>query len=152
MLIFLNLPNEICREIGGYLDYESRMNFNRNVELDDRFVKKLKSDEHNLRVKVQLLMSKLRRHDAVDGIQNSARSMVSIFAYLINTKDTALLDDKRFSMVLLAKARYYSLEENIVSNNGARPPRQLVKRLVRLSKKLVLKVENGFTSNTKKIE
>jgi hypothetical protein len=150
--MFLTLPNEICREIGGYLDYESRMNYNRNVELDDRFVKKLKSDEHNLQVKVNLLKSKLNRHDAMVGIQNTARSMVSIFAYLVKTKDNVLFNDKRFTTVVLARARYHSLEENIFGNDGTRPPRQLVKRLIRLAKKLVLKVENGFTSNTKKIE
>ena len=143
--MFLKFPHEICREIGSFLDYDSRMNLNRVVELNDRYVKRLKSDEHNLAVKVALVSSKLQRHFNTRGMRNTIMSMCSVFAYLIKTKDTALFNQKDITQALLSRAKYYSVKENIVNRAGERPSSSLARRLMRLSKKLVSKVENGFT-------
>lgn len=145
MAMFRMLPHEICREIGSYLDYESRMNFNRNVELDDRYVKRLESDKHNEAVKSRLLSSKLRRHARVQGSPDSAMSVIGIFRYLINTKDTVLFSKKNMIQAMLERATHFSKLENTVDAYGNRLRPRLARCLVRVSKKLVSKIENGFT-------
>jgi len=145
MAMFLKFPHEICREIGSFLDYESRMNFNRVVELNDRYVKRLNSDKHNLIVKVALLSAKLSRHDNIQGIRNATMSICSVFAYLINTKDKVLFNQKSLINAMIERATYYSVKENIINRAGERPSSKVARRLVRLSKKLISKVKNGFT-------
>ena len=145
MAMFLKLPHEICREIGSYLDYESRMNFNRNVDLDDRYVKRLNSDKHNRKVKIQLLLSKLKRHAYVRDSRDSARSAISIFRYLINTKDRVLFIEKKMIDAIVERATHYSKRENAVDTSGVRLQPRLARCLVRVSKKLLSKVKNGFT-------
>lgn len=143
--MFLKLPHEICREIGSFLDYESRINFNRVVELNDRYFKRLESDKHNLDLKVALVSAKLERHYNTGGIRKTTMSICGIFAYFINTKDTVLFNQKSIIDAMLDRAKYYSVKENIVNRSGARPSPKLARRLTRLCKKLVSKIENGFT-------
>ncbi len=90
MIIFKILPHEICREIGSYLDYESRMNYNSLLDFEDKFVRKLNSDAHNLHVKVMHLSHYVENiYLKYDPIQK-AIILMKLFHYLLFTKDTVL--------------------------------------------------------------
>jgi len=144
MAMFLKLPHEICREIGSYLDYESRMNYNRNVEFNDRYTKRLESDKHNFKVKVALICGMLDRQDRCVNYVGRVVMMAHIFSYLVYTRDTALLDNPKIALVMLVRSTDYSTLEN-VTNEAQFVPRKIAKRLVRVARKLVLKLKNGFT-------
>jgi hypothetical protein len=89
----MELPNEICREIGSYLDYESRMNYNRVMDFEDRFVRKLNSDSHNLLVKVATLRSKVDKSETYCPCYKTI-NFQRIFHYLAETKDEVLFSIK----------------------------------------------------------
>lgn len=92
--MFNQLPHEMNREIGSFLDYESRMNFAQVViDKEDRFVRKLNSDAHNLRVKVDLVKHKLHKFEETSpNTKSRLIAMKKLFLYLLHTKDTALFD------------------------------------------------------------
>jgi hypothetical protein len=89
--MFHQLPHEIDRLIGSYLDYESRMNFNRVLpDVNDRFVRKLPSDAHNLHVKVDLIRHKLTQIQNEYTMRRRFRLLKQLCLYILHTKDTAL--------------------------------------------------------------
>lgn len=96
----MELPNEVCQEIGSYLDYESRMNYNRVMDFEDRFVRKLNSDSHNARVKLKLLQSCLNRSIS-QPFERRTINFQRTFHYMAETKDEVL-----FSIEKL-RAHYY---------------------------------------------
>lgn len=85
----MELPNEICREIGSYLDYESRMNYNRVMEFEDRFVRKLNSDSHNAWVKASLVLRQINKLETLCVICKRIQFQ-KIMYYLAETKDEIL--------------------------------------------------------------
>jgi hypothetical protein len=121
------------------------MNYNRNVEFNDRYTTRLNSDKHNLRVKVALVRGMLdRQSECVDPVR-SVILLKRVFLYMLKTVDTVLLDRESFAKQVLERALCYSVIDNITNENAI--PTKIAKRLVRVSRKLVLKVKNGFTSS-----
>lgn len=105
MLVFKTLPHEICREIGSFLDYSSRAAYNSLLDLDDKFVRKLSSDSHNLQVKVNHMSMFVGRLEALDTIEERAIKSLKMFQYLVDTKDTVLFthSSDTFRNVILQK-------------------------------------------------
>lgn len=85
----MELPNEVCQEIGSYLDYESRINYNRVMDFEDRFVRKLDSDSHNAFVKVKILQSYLDR-SMRESFERRTINFQRTFHYMAETKDEVL--------------------------------------------------------------
>jgi hypothetical protein len=104
------LPHELCRVIGSFLDYNSRIEFSRVLEhKDDKFVRKLDSNAHNLLVKVRLnikLMEDVQQHT----LRKSTIRLTKLFRYLANTKDTCIFDVMgKFNATVIYKAHEYAV-------------------------------------------
>jgi len=89
---FQRLPHEINKNIGSFLDYNSRMEFSRVLtSSEDRFVRKLNSDAHNFAVLVRKLKSYMDETISLD-VTKQANACYKLFNYFANTKDTLLYD------------------------------------------------------------
>lgn len=109
--MFNQLPSEINRLVGSFLDYDSRINFSRVLtDKDDKFVRKLDSDGHNRRTKIGLLQNAVTRVCNATTRRKRAIQMTRLFRYMALTKDTCLLDleNHEFRRVVLDKAREHS--------------------------------------------
>lgn len=114
--MFNQLPHEMNREIGRFLDYNSRINFFQVLpDREDKFVRKLNSDSHNLAVKIDLVRvgsdiiynSKTPRKSAI--------FMTKLFRHLAKTKDTCLIDacySSSMQNTIIDKALTYSDSNN----------------------------------------
>lgn len=109
--MFTQLPHEINRLVGSFLDYDSRMNFSRVLlDKDDKFIRKLDSDSHNRRTKLSLLNQFVCRVCDATTPRKRAIQMARMFRYMALTKDTCILDlhHDEFRRVVLDKAREHS--------------------------------------------
>jgi len=109
--MFNRLPHEINRLVGSFLDYDSRINFSRVLsDKDDKFVRKLDSDSHNRRTKIELLHNAVTRVCDATTLRKRAIQMTRLFRYMALTKDTCILDlhHSEFRRIVLDKAREHS--------------------------------------------
>lgn len=86
------LPSDAIKHISGFLDYNSRVDFNTVVTPECRLVKKINSDAHNLHVKVAFVRGKLFEINNNYNQQEYALLIIKLYGYLINTKDTVLFE------------------------------------------------------------
>lgn len=111
-MIFDTLPHVINQNIGSFLDYNSRMEFSRVLtSSEDRFVRKLKSDEHNFAVVTQKLKGYLDELKYKATLNERALSCYKLMNYLANTKDTIVFDlveFKKFRRSAIVKATEFS--------------------------------------------
>lgn len=89
------LPLEILPMIGQYLDFETRMNYNRAVPFECRVVRKLESDQHNKKVKNDFYKYKLLKINDADGDYRNAL-IKDLLLYILNTKDSIHFKEKKF--------------------------------------------------------
>lgn len=106
------LPYELTRHIGKYLDYNSRVSYNVVTPKEGQFVKKLNSDSHNLKCKVALLTDKLILINTKTPIER-ARLIIEVFKYLATTNDTVLLahSSQAFRNAILLKIKEFLDDE-----------------------------------------
>lgn len=113
--MFNTLPPEVNRQIGSFLDYESRINFSRVLPTkDDKFVRKLESDEHNRRVKFTQIYNLVVKITGSISPRKRAIMMARLFRYMALTKDTCILDIENTAVrqVIIDKAIKYSNMNN----------------------------------------
>ena len=107
----MELPSCVMRNIASFLPYNERIEVNKMVPIEDRVVKKLDSDGHNLYVKSVMFTDKLIRFNQLsfDSLVR-LNAAISLFWYILHTKDTCLLRNSRqdFIDILLEKANYFS--------------------------------------------
>ena len=90
---FQRLPHEINRSIGSFLDYNSRVEFSRVLPTNhDKFVRKLKSDEHNFYVAKTRINDYLRLSRKVFAYPKKRLYIYQLFKYLATHPDTIVLD------------------------------------------------------------
>lgn len=92
-MIFDKIPHELNRKIGSFLDYNSRIDFSRILPTNhDKFVKKLKSDEHNFYVAKNRINDYLRLGRKVFHYPKKRVFIYQLFKYLATHPDTIVLD------------------------------------------------------------
>lgn len=113
-LPFDTLPHDINKVIGGYLDIDSRVQFFRVLpENEDKFVKKLNSDKHNLSVKLTEIRNTLSKIEEATGNPNKqALLMIKMFNNLRKTKDTWFHEHKNFVRTIFEKLSEYTSRES----------------------------------------
>lgn len=107
--MFNQLPHELNREIGSFLDYNSRIEFYRVLEhKDDKFVRKLNSNAHNLYVKKQII-AKMMDNVRQNTVRKSVIELTKLFRYLATTRDTSIFDAvEKFNTTAIRKAQEYT--------------------------------------------
>lgn len=107
------LPSDVVKHLSGYLDYNSRVDFNTVMPLECKLTKRLDSDAHNLRVKLSLLKRKLRKVDRTKDFLGTMLGVIKSFGYLINTKDTVIFELKsmHYRDIILAKIIDFQTDE-----------------------------------------
>jgi len=80
----------ILKHIGSYLEYNDRINFNMAVPFEARFVRKLNSDSHNLKIKCLALQEKMSKVLSTESSVERALLITKLFEYLLETNDTAM--------------------------------------------------------------
>lgn len=108
----MELPSCVMRNIASFLPYNQRIEVNKLVPLEDRVVKKLDSDGHNLYVKSVMFTDKVIKinHLPNDSLKK-LDAFINLFQYVLTMKDTCLLVNSRqdFIDILLAKGQLYSM-------------------------------------------
>jgi hypothetical protein len=107
----MELPSCVMRNIASFLPYNERIEVNKMVPIEDRIVKKLDSDGHNLYVKSVMLTEMVIKINMMpsDSLMK-LDGFIKLFWYILHTKDTCLLRNSRqdFIDILLGKAEIYS--------------------------------------------
>lgn len=113
------LPYELTRHIGKYLDYNSRVSYNVVTPKEGQFVKKLNSDSHNLKCKVALITDKIVLMQEKKPVER-ARIIIEVFKYLATTNDTVLLahSSQAFRAAILLKIKEFLDDETNYGIHG----------------------------------
>lgn len=84
------LPSDVCKHIAGFLDYNSRVHYNTVVGLSDQCVNRIKSFEHDLKMKVNILYDKMYKHAESSGSLYKSKTLLDVFRYI--NKNTSLIE------------------------------------------------------------
>lgn len=145
-MIFNQLPAEINRLVGSYLDYNSRVNFLSVLPSnEDKFVRKLNSEEHNFRIKINLIRDLLNKTFEATTRRKKAISVKNTLRYFAKTKDTIVMDNSTFRSVLLLKAREWS---NPMSLEFVNINPRIKKTINNYAKKVIARYENYVPTRT----
>lgn len=137
------VPDDVIRNIVEFLPYNERVEVNRCLPVDYRVVRKLDSDAHNLKVKVSLMSRKLARvGETGENTLKRIRTVKEAFLYLLHTKDTVLLTQKKFGNAIIQKT------QEVLTGNMVPPWMELryhrdIKSLRRVAEKLHSYMESG---------
>lgn len=135
------LPESIMQEIVSYLPYDERIEANKALPFQFRFVKKINSDSHNLKVKTNMITYKLSK---IETTQSSSiqrvRAVKSLMTYLANTNDTALFSYEKFKDVVLQKANEM-MQDDTYSDYIKRRYRHDVRSIKNVCKRLIEKLQ-----------
>lgn len=137
------LPSDVIKHLSGFLDYNSRVDFNTVVTPECRLVKKINSDAHNLKVKLSLIKQKIKK---ICSTEDNIELHLKLFGYLINTKDTVLFELKstkyRESMLLKIIHLHNYLETSEEFDEYDKKDNQLKLNLIRVITRLEKKLNN----------
>ena len=147
---FDNLPHELNRKIGSFLDYNSRIEFSKTLSSnEDKFVNKLKSDEHNFYVVKNQVNDYLRLARRVRESPKKRLYIYQFFNYLANHPDTLILDvADQYEIMMFTDFKWYATKhaEQFADPNsghyGHIMTRKQQRELVSIAAKLVERYTN----------
>lgn len=134
-----SIPEDALRIIASFLPYDQRVEMNRALPFDYRFVRKIKSDEHNVQYKVKLVNGKIARFLAETDQTKRVKIVKQIILYMLHTKDSCLFRYPNLKNMLYTKCLEFIDRDNY-RNLMIQNPR-LVKSSIRASTELLHKLE-----------
>jgi len=113
---FDKLPYEINRLIGGYLDYNSRIEFSRALSVkEDKFVRKLDSESHDYKVRCNAMnrfLTKPRRSDFPMTQCERTLHAARVFTTLTDTLARVLLKNPDFFNMVVERATDFANKDS----------------------------------------
>jgi hypothetical protein len=109
------LPSDVCKHIAGFLDYNSRVNYNTVVGPSEKCVNRIKSFEHDLTVKADILHKKMNEHTNSTTPIDQAKTLLEVFRYI--NKNTVLIEHTRqaFRDMVFTKATQFNKSETFTN-------------------------------------
>lgn len=100
---FKILPTDINKKIGNFLDLDSKIQFNKILDKDDRLYKKINSEEFNEKVIIERLKELIESTNKY----NTIFSIIELLKFLLYMRSDFIIKYPQFKLALLSKIRQY---------------------------------------------